>query len=140
MSENLDQNAGGVQGKQMGIAGFVLSLVTLIFSSWIAALAAVSIIAGGSGWLMYLWLVLAIASVVLSAMGMSKLGKTGGKKGLAIAGLVIGIVSTVWSLMLVIGLSATSTVTNTDEWQDAMDRLENTDWESEINDAMNEAE
>lgn len=140
MSENLDQNAGGVQGKQMGIAGFVLSLVTLIFSSWVAALAAISIGTGGSGWLMYLWLVLAIASVVLSAMGMSKLGKTGGKKGLAIAGLVIGIVSTVWSLMLVIGLSAASSVTNSDEWQDAMDRLENTDWESEINDAMNEAE
>lgn len=144
MSENLDQNAGPVQGKQMGIAGFVLALVTLIFSSWIAAMAVASMIAGGSGWLMYLWLVLALVSVVLSAMGMSKLGKSGGKKGLAIAGLVIGIVSVIWSGILVAGLSVASqgmdTLQNSEEWQDAMDRLENTDWEQEMNDAMNEAE
>lgn len=144
MSENLDQNAGPVQGKQAGIAGFVLALVTLIFSSWIAAIAAASIIQGGSGWVMYLWLVLALASVVLSAMGMSKLGKSGGKKGLAIAGLVIGIVSVIWSGILVAGLSVASsgidTLQNSEEWQEAMDQLENTDWEQEMNDALNEAE
>jgi hypothetical protein len=42
----------------------------------------------------------------MSAMGMSKLGKTGGKKGLGIAGLIIGIVATVWSLLMAIGLGA----------------------------------
>ena len=90
MSE--ENNGVQPQGKQMGVAGFVLAIATLVLSSWIAAMAAASIIMGGSAWLMYVWLVLAIISVVLSAMGMSKLGKTGGKKGLAVAGLVIGIV------------------------------------------------
>ncbi len=93
------------QGKGLAVTGFVLSLVGLIFSSWIAAIAVVSIIAGGSAWLMYFWLVLCIASIVLSVMGMSKLGKTGGKKGLGIAGMIIGIVATIYSIILVLGLS-----------------------------------
>lgn len=126
MSE--ENNGVQPQGKQLGIAGFVLALVTLIFSSWIAAVAVASIITGGSAWLMYLWLVLAIVSVVLSAMGMSKLGKTGGKKGLAIAGLVVGIVSVVWSAILVAGLSvaagAADTLGDSDEWQEAMEQLD----------------
>lgn len=130
MSE--ENNGVQPQGKQMGIAGFVLALVTLIFSSWIAAIAVASMITGGSAWLMYLWLVLAIVSVVLSAMGMSKLGKTGGKKGLAVAGLVIGIVSVVWSAILVAGLSVAASAAgdfsdaleDNAEWQEAMEQLD----------------
>lgn len=128
MSEN---QGTPVQGKQMGIAGFVLALVTLVLSSWIAAIAVASIVTGGSAWLMYLWLVLAIVSVVLSGMAMSKLGKSGGKKGLAVAGLVIGIVSVVWCAILTAGLSvaasASDTLSNSQEWQDAMDQLEQYD-------------
>lgn len=128
MSEN---QGTPVQGKQMGIAGFVLALVTLVLSSWIAAIAVASIITGGSAWLMYLWLVLAIVSVVLSGMAMSKLGKSGGKKGLAVAGLVIGIVSVIWCAILTAGLSvaanASDTLSNSQEWQDAMDQLEQYD-------------
>ena len=101
------------QGKGLAIGGFVLSLVGLIFSSWVAALTVVNMAEslretgeiGGKG-LMYFWMVLCIASVVLSAMGMSKLGKTGGKKGLAIAGLVIGIVAVLYALLLLTGLEA----------------------------------
>jgi hypothetical protein len=111
MSE--ENNGVQPQGKQMGVAGFVLAIATLVLSSWIAAVAAASIIMGGSAWLMYVWLVLAIISVVLSAMGMSKLGKTGGKKGLAVAGLVIGIVSVVWCGILVAGLSVASSAADT---------------------------
>lgn len=129
MSE--ENNGVQPQGKQMGIAGFVLALVTLVFSSWIAAMAVASIMLGGSPWLMYVWLVLAIVSVVLSAMGMSKLGKTGGKKGLAVAGLVIGIVSVVWCGILVAGLSVAAagadTITNSDDWKDAMEQLDELD-------------
>ncbi len=130
MSET--QNGTAVQGKQMGIAGFVLALVTLVLSSWIAAMATVSVIAGGSPWLMYLWLVLAIVSVVLSAMAMSKLGKSGGKKGLAVAGLVIGIVSTVWCIVLVLGISAAAAMSSgyEDQMQDA---LKDIDWQKELN-------
>ncbi len=126
MSE--ENNGVQPQGKQMGVAGFVLAIATLVLSSWIAAMAAASIIMGGSAWLMYVWLVLAIISVVLSAMGMSKLGKTGGKKGLAVAGLVIGIVSVVWCGILVAGLSVASSAADTfgdsDEWKDAMEQLD----------------
>lgn len=129
MSE--ENNGGQPQGKQMGVAGFVLALATLVLSSWIAAIAAASIVMGGSAWLMYIWLVLAIVSVVLSAMAMSKLGKTGGKKGLATAGLVIGIVSVVWCGILVAGLSvaasAAGTLGDSDEWKDAMEQLDDLD-------------
>jgi len=129
MSE--ENNGVQPQGKQMGVAGFVLAIATLVLSSWIAAMAVASIILGGSPWLMYVWLVLAIVSVVLSAMGMSKLGKTGGKKGLAVAGLVIGIVSVVWCGILVAGLSVAAagadTITNSDDWKDAMEQLDELD-------------
>lgn len=122
MTENLNQNLGDVKGKEMGVAGFVLALVTFVFATWIAAIAVASIITGGSGWLMYVWLVFAIVSVVLSAMGMSKLGKTGGKKGLAIAGLVIGIVSVIYCAILAAGLSiaANGVDAGGDEFRDAM--------------------
>jgi hypothetical protein len=111
------------QGKGLAVTGFVLSLVGLIFSSWIAAIAVVSIIAGGSAWLMYFWLVLCIASIVLSVMGMSKLGKTGGKKGLGVAGMVIGIVATIYSIILVLGLSVAASAADTGSaaMQDAME-------------------
>ena len=130
MSE--ENNVSQPQGKSMGVAGFILSLVTLLFSSWIAVIATASMIAGGSPWLMYFWLVLAIAGVVFSAMGMSKLGKTGGKKGLAIAGLVIGIISVIYCLMLSAGLSAvdaaadnyTDIVDGVNESMDALKDLE----------------
>lgn len=137
MSETLDGGAAAPQGKQMGVAGFVLSLVALLFSSWIFGISVISIASGGSGWLMYLWLVLAIVSVVLSAMAMSKLGKTGGKKGLAIAGLIIGIVATVWCGICVAGLAAASSATsqfgdeiqnqleNNADYQEMLDQLEN---------------
>ena len=131
MSE--ENNASEPQGKSMGVAGFILSLVTLLFSSWIAVIATASIITGGSPWLMYFWLVLAIASVVLSAMGMSKLGKTGGKKGLAVAGLVIGIVSVIYCLMLSAGLSAAASVT--DNYTDIMGNMnESIDALNDLND------
>ncbi|MFN5417719.1 MAG: hypothetical protein ACK5B9_11730 [Flavobacteriia bacterium] len=106
MSENLDLNSNQPQGKGLAVGGFILSLVGLLFTGIIGVIAAGMIMTGGSPWLAYLWVVLCIASVVMSAMGMSKLGKTGGKKGLGIAGLIIGIVATVWSLLMAIGLGA----------------------------------
>jgi len=136
MSENLDQTAGAPQGKQMGIAGFVLALVTFVFSWWIFAISIASIALGGSGWLGYLWLVLALVSVVLSAMGMSKLGKTGGKKGLAIAGLVIGIVSVVWCGICVAGMSAAASMQSelTNRFESELNDI---DWDS-IGDELDE--
>ncbi|XOV68072.1 MAG: hypothetical protein ACFHU9_02645 [Fluviicola sp.] len=105
MSENVNEPTQ-VQGKGMGVAGFIISLVALIFAPIMATIATATVIAGGSGWLAWFWVVVSILSVVLSAMGMMKLGKTGGKKGLAIAGLVIGIVAVIWSIMLAVGVQA----------------------------------
>lgn len=136
MSENVETTGTSVQGKQMGIAGFVLALVTLVLSSWICALAVAAMITGGSGWLMYLWSVLAIVSVVLSAMAMGKLKKAGAKRGLAVAGLVIGIVSTVWCLILVAGMSLAASTANT-----FSDELQNVDWDQvskDMQDDLNE--
>jgi hypothetical protein len=54
-------------------------------------------------WLSYFWLVLILVGTLMSFMGMSKLGKTGGKKGIAIAGLVIGIIALIWGVVLLLG-------------------------------------
>ncbi|MDH4473634.1 MAG: hypothetical protein QE487_13575 [Fluviicola sp.] len=105
MSETLDTNGGAPQGKGQALTGFILALVALVLAPIIAGIAATMIVTGGSGWLMYVWDVLAVVSIILSGMGMSKLGKTGGKKGLGIAGLIIGIVALVWCIMLTLGLS-----------------------------------
>ena len=45
-------------------------------------------------------------------MAMSKLKKSGGKRGLAIAGMIIGIGGTVWAIMLVMGLSLAASASN----------------------------
>jgi hypothetical protein len=126
MSENTTQP----QGKGLAVGGFVLSLVTLIGATWIAGIATLALITGGSAWLMYLWLVLSILSIVLSVMGMSKLGKSGGKKGLGIAGMIIGICATIYSIILVLGISAAASMTNK-----FSDELNNIDWQKELNDS-----
>lgn len=105
MSETLDTNGGAPQGKGQALTGFILALIALVLSSVIATITTGMIIAGGSAWLMYVWDALAVVSIILSGMGMSKLGKTGGKKGLGIAGLIIGIVALVWCIVLTLGLS-----------------------------------
>lgn len=110
MSESLDLSQNKPEGKGLAVGGFVLALVGLVLSSIIAGLATASVMLGGSAWLMYLWIVLCVASVIMSAMGMSKLGKSGGKKGLAVAGLVIGIVAVVWSVILLLGISAAASI------------------------------
>lgn len=131
MSENTQP-----QGKGMGVAGFVLALVTLVLATWIAGIATIAVIAGGSAWLMYLWLVLALASVVISAMAMSKLGKSGGKKGLAVAGLVIGIVSAVYCIVLVLGISAAASLKG--DMENAFDDIDWDKIEQDINNDLNQ--
>ncbi len=94
------------QGKGLAVTGFILSLVGLVFSAIVFGIVTAGIAFGGGLGLAYFWLVLCLASVVMSAMGMAKLGKTGGKKGLGIAGLVIGIVALIWSIVLFMGVWA----------------------------------
>lgn len=121
MSENLDATTTAPQGKGMAVAGFILALVGLVLNPVMAGIAVLAIIAGGSGWLMYLWLVVNILGMILSIMAMSKLKKSGGKRGLAIAGMIIGIGGTVWAIMLVMGLSIAASASSglSDDMQDA---------------------
>lgn len=121
MSENLDATTSAPQGKGMAVTGFVLSLAGLLLNNIMFGIAVVSIGLGGSGWLMYLWLVVNILSIVLSVMAMGKLKKTGGKRGLAIAGMIIGICGTVWAIILTMGLAAAASMTSgmSDDMRDA---------------------
>ena len=71
----------------------------------IAGIVALQALAGGGYGLGIFWLLLCLAGTGLSVMGMMKLGKTGGKKGLSIAGMIIGIVAVILTLLLVMGIS-----------------------------------
>lgn len=112
MSETLDSNSTQPQGKGLAVTGFILALVGMIFG-WLVygiitanAIAAAALGQEAGMGLGYVWIVLCAASVILSAMGMAKLGKTGGKKGLAIAGLVVGIVALIWTVVMHMGVGA----------------------------------
>nr|WP_294858332.1 hypothetical protein [uncultured Fluviicola sp.] len=94
MSENLDATTQ-VQGKGQAISGFILSLVGIVIPFNIIAIAA------GSMVITYIAIALCLVSVILCAMAMGKLKKTGGKRGLAIAGLVIGLAATVWMALAI---------------------------------------
>lgn len=83
------------QGKGQAVGGFILALVGIV-----VPFNAIAVLAG-SMILSYLGLALCIISIVLCGMAMGKLKKSGQKRGLAIAGLVIGLVATVWMAMAI---------------------------------------
>lgn len=111
----MSENEVKPQGKGLGIAGFVISLVALIFAPIIFASVALSVGLGGGAGMGYFWIVVCLLSIALSVMGMMKLGKTGGKRGLAITGMIIGIVATLWSLMLLAGVNEAAEVLKSNE-------------------------
>lgn len=112
---NISESSVKPQGKGFGVAGFVISLVAIILFgliAWVATMQAVeagmkSIMGesttGGYG-ISLSWLVLSVIGLVLSVVGMTKLKKSGAKRGLAIAGLVISIITTLLCIVLVIGI------------------------------------
>ncbi len=93
------------QGKGMGVAGFVISLVAVVIFWIISPMAIFAAALGGGMGLAGFWLVLSILGTVFSVLGMSKLGKTGGKKGLALTGMILGIVAILLSVWLLMGVS-----------------------------------
>jgi hypothetical protein len=118
------------QGKGLAVTGFVLSLVALLFG-WIVygiitanAIASAALGQEAGMGLGYFWIVLTLASVVLSIMGMMKLGKTGGKKGMGIAGMIIGIVALIWTVMMHLGVGAAVDAANANQstLQDAFEQ------------------
>lgn len=92
------------QGKGLAVAGFVISLVALVFYVFVATAVTFAAALGGGYGLGIFWLVLSLAGTGLCVMGMMKLGKTGGKKGLAIAGMIVGIIAVILTAMLVMSI------------------------------------
>ena len=106
MEETNNTSSGQApQGKGMGTAGFVISLVAIVLFWIVSPMAMLSAIVGGGMGLAGFWLVLSILGTALSTMGMMKLGKTGGKKGLATTGMILGIVSVILSVWLILGVN-----------------------------------
>jgi hypothetical protein len=72
----------------IGVAGFVCGLLSVVLF-----------------WLPGLGLVLGLAGTGLSGAGMARANRTGAGKGLAIAGLVLGILGTLIGILLIIGIA-----------------------------------
>ena len=105
MEQTNNTSGQAPQGKGMGVAGFVISLVALVLFWIISPIAMLSALAGGGMGLAGFWLVISLLGTLLSVMGMMKLGKTGGKKGLATTGMILGIVSTILCVWLLMGVN-----------------------------------
>ena len=71
-------------GKGLGIAGMILGIISLAFFC-----------------LWYLAIPCAVASIILSAIGMSKSKNAGMKNGMATAGLICSIISVALALIIV---------------------------------------
>ncbi|MBR6808555.1 MAG: hypothetical protein IKM46_09315 [Clostridia bacterium] len=71
-------------GKNQAIAGFVMSIVGIVFAIL-------------SGWLSIIALPISIVGLVLAVIGGKKLRAAGQPSGLATAGLVLGIIAVVFS-------------------------------------------
>jgi len=127
MSEELDSTSSSApSGKTKGILGFVLSLVSFVLGGWvIAALFAATFSVGGAA----LGLLLPIGAIVLSAMGMKASKAAGEKRGLAVAGLVIGICALVYLAIVVSGVAAMASFVGgaggMDALQDLGDAMQN---------------
>jgi hypothetical protein len=61
-------------------------------------------------WVPFLGLILAGTGVVLSAVGMAQTRRTGASPGLAIAGLVLGIIGLVPALVVLVALISAGSV------------------------------
>ncbi len=99
--EETNNTAPTNAGKGLGVAGFVISLVALVLYFIVAPMAGLAAFAGGGMGLSIFWTILSVVGLLLSIMGFMKAKAGNGKKGLAIAGLVIGIIATIMSVRLV---------------------------------------
>ena len=104
MEENTGSSAKTNAGKGLNVAGFVIALVALVLWVIIAGIATASAMLGGGMGIAIFWLIVSLLGTGLSVMGMMAAGKGNGKKGLGIAGMVIGIVATILSITTVLGV------------------------------------
>jgi hypothetical protein len=76
----------------MGVAGFVTGLLGLVLC-----------------WVPFLGLILAACGIILSGVGMAQAKRTGASTGLAIAGLVLGILALIPSLIFLVAVLSVTT-------------------------------
>jgi hypothetical protein len=105
METTTQQNGSTKSGKGLGVAGFVITLVALVLWIFISAAAVLAAAVGGGMGLAIFWLLLSGAGLVLSVMGFIKANKGGGKKGLAITGMILGLIVTLLSISTVAGVN-----------------------------------
>jgi hypothetical protein len=123
-----------VEGRGAGTAGFVISLVALVFWLIAAAIAYAQALFGGGFITAGIWTGLSALGFILSMVGFSQLRNTGGKTGLAIAGIAISSVAVllcVWMIYNVNSIHSTSSIFTDginefqDKFKEAMDSLKN---------------
>lgn len=96
MGERMSQSyaqGGKAPSNGLGTAGFVLGLLGLVFF-----------------WFPFLGIFLAILGVILSGVGISSGKKTGAGTGLAIAGLVLGLVALIPLILIISSGSGSITI------------------------------
>lgn len=99
-----NSNTSTKAGRGFGIAGFVVSIVALVLWMPISAAAVFSAAFGGGMGLSGFWLIVSLLGLLFSILGLMKAVKGGGKKGMAIAGLVIGLIASSLAVSTVIGV------------------------------------
>jgi hypothetical protein len=104
MEENTNSAVKTSAGKGLNVAGFVIALVALVLWIVIAGIATASAMLGGGMGIAIFWLIISLLGTGLSVMGMMAANKGNGKKGLGIAGMVLGIVATILSFTTVLGV------------------------------------
>ncbi len=120
--EETNNTAPTNAGKGLGVAGFVIALVALVLYFIVAPIAGLAAFAGGGMGLSIFWTILSVVGLLLSIMGFMKAKAGNGKKGLAIAGLVIGILATIMSVKLVLAVH-TINVTAGDTGKELLEKM-----------------
>ncbi len=121
MSEEVNAGSGENPGKKLGVAGFVISLVMLLLGWWFTALFTVWFGAAGP----FIGLLVIVAGLVISVMGMKKSKAAGHKNGLGLTGMILSIVNLAITLIIifVIGAVAGAAINAGADLQDSMDAL-----------------
>lgn len=112
-------------GKGLGVSGFVLGLVGLVVGLVIYFVCAAAALLGGGMGLAIFWTILSAAGLVLSFMGSSKAKAAGFQPGLAMGGIVLGILALLLSLFTIYTVYKVHNEvgTHVDDFKNAMENL-----------------
>lgn len=81
-------------GKGLNVAGFVIALVALVLWIFISGAAILQAVVGGGMGLAIFWIIVSALGTAFCVMGFMKAKNGNGKKGLSVAGMIIGLLAT----------------------------------------------